>query len=209
MEKLYNFFIIKIIGRIEFTSIKYLFTGRAVDMTAPDVKQVAMKLLMDRYVGLSYRKTHLTSFFISLVHFVLTGVWRKWSHAWINVDDEISDPLGMQIFESVGAGAIVSPFWDVIVVDAVVLLKPKFVKEQDWDKIHKVLLSQQGTAYDTRGRCKDISELNCVERVVVAILTVDSTALPNLKKMMDKKKQLTPQMLYDCGDFEICLEIRR
>lgn len=209
MKKLFKLFMIYVIGRVNWTGLSYFITGKEYKLTNDDVKKLADYMLKERVVGISARNTHLSTLMATLGHFILTRRWLWVGHAFINVDDEQSDPFGMQIFESVGAGAIVSPFWKVILCDYVWLGKPKYVKESDWEKIHQVLLSQQGIVYDIFCNPRDASALNCVERVVLAILTVDPTALPSLSRMMEKYGNLTPQMVIECGDFEVCLEIKR
>lgn len=199
----------KIIARANWVGVVYFFTGKEYKLTDEDVKAIADLMLKDRVIGVSARTAHLSTWLATIGHFILTGRWLVAGHAFINVDDELTDPFGMKIFESNSAGAIISPFWKVILCDRVWLLKPKYVKEADWDKIHKVLLNQQGTAYDFFCNTKNVKELNCCERVVLAILTVDPTALPRLEWMTAEAGNLTPQMLIESGDFEICLEIRR
>lgn len=207
MRKIAAWFMFKIVGRLNWTGLKYFFTGREYNITTEQVETACNLLLEQRLVGLSYRATHFSSILIILGHFLLTGRWVKLCHAWINTDDEMKNPFGLKIYESISEGAIESPFWKVILCDGLVLLKPRWVKEENWDKINEVLKRQDGLPYDIFARYKDPSEINCCERVVRAILDVQPDALPALCHMMKRYGNLTPQMLLECGDFEVVYEV--
>lgn len=208
MRTIYYFFMLRIMSGLNWTGFKYFFFGREYDVTDEDIKTACNYLLTDRYVGLCFRDTHFSSYPITLAHWLLTGDWMKWSHAWINVDDMASDSKDLVIYESVAKGLIKSPFWKVLNCDAIVLLKPKYLANDEWYKVTEYLNKKLGTHYDAMLNEKNDDELDCIETVVNAILSANPKALPNISRMMKNYGQLTPQMaLY--GDFTVALKIRR
>jgi len=209
MKKLYIFFVNNIIGRIEFTSLKYLFTGRYFDLTREDVNFLCNCLQSDRYFGLLRRKVHLTTYLISIGHFILTGKFGYWSHIWANVEDDEADQLSIDIIEAVGKGVIVSPFWDVLNCDAICLLKPKYINDEQWEKVAKEIRGFVGKKYDSFFNINNPDELSCEELLYWGIMSVDDKALPGLNRLIKKYGNFTPDMIYSCGDFMICAEIRR
>lgn len=209
MKPLISYLMLNIVGRLNWTGVKYFFTGREFDLVDDDIEKVCDLLLSGRYVGLCWRKTHFTSYLIALGHLLLTGRWSAWSHCWINIDDEMENPFRMTIFESISEGSKKSRFWNVLNCDAVVLLKPKFLKESDWDEINLAMFNSIGLEYDVFCDEADGSKVNCVEWVVSKMLETDENSLPGTRALMEKTNSLTPQMLYESGDFEIALEIRR
>lgn len=205
---LFRYFMLVLIGRANWTGLKYFLVGREYDMKPAEVRAVCDHLLNERLIGLSYRSTHLTSYCILFIHWVVTGHWIKWSHAWINVDDESTDPLGLVIYEAVAEGVRKAMFWQVLLVDDVALFRPKNLTPEVWAQVSLNLQKDLGNKYDCHGNIKDHSEVNCIEEVVFAILHADPGALPNLVKMMEKRRILTPQMIEECGDFEKVVEFR-
>lgn len=208
---LISYLMLNIVGRLNWTGLKYFFQGREFDLTDEDIETACDYLLADRYIGLGWRKTHFTSYLIAIGHFILTGRWTLWSHAWANIDDETKDPFRMRIYESVAVGAKISRFWNVLNVDAVALLRPKHLSAEQWEKVNTAIVSaiSRKTKYDIFANEEDHSEVNCVELVVMAILEAAPDALPGTSAMMKKTKALTPPMLYESGDFDIVWEVRR
>lgn len=209
IKAIVNFFMLRVVSGLNFTGIKYFFTGREYDLTTKDIARACEFMLRDRFIGLSWKKTHISSYLIAFAHWLITGRWSFWAHAWINVDNEEFDSSKIKIFEAVAAGTIISPFWKVLNCDAILLLKPKNISEYSWDRAAEYLKNKLGAKYDIWDDFHDDKELNCVELVVEAILHAAPESLPNLQKMMRKYNRLTPQMIAECGDFKVCLQIRR
>lgn len=200
--------IIKLIGRVDFSSIKYFFTGTYYDLSKDDIKACALFLCENRCFGLLRRKTHLSSFFVSLSHWFLTGRWGYWSHVWANADDK-EKPLDLEIVEAIGKGVVKSSFWDVFSCDSICLLRPKKLSDDEWEKVNMVIHSFVGLGYDEFFNLKNANELSCVELLYAGIRSVNPMALPGLTRMIARYGNITPDMVYGCGDFEICIEIRR
>jgi len=208
MISIFDFIVIKIIGRIEFSSIRYLFTGKSYSLTRKDINKVCKSLETNRCFGLLRRSNHFTTYLIGASHWFLTGKFGYWSHAWANVESDEADGLDIDIIEAVGAGVIVSPFWDILNADAVCLLRPKNITEAEFDLIAKRIREFIGKKYDTFFNIKNVDKLSCEELLYWGIMSVNSDALPGLNKLIAKHGNFTPDMIYSSGDFKILLEIR-
>lgn len=206
------------IGRIEFTSIKYFFTGRSYDLTSEDIRKALALMSTGRYIGLIRRKTHFTTYLIGLGHWFamllrpMPGRKRHfgfWSHAWLHIEDESLREIDLQILEAVGSGVKVSEFWDVLNADAIVLLRPKAYSEDQLDNALKLAKTYIGRPYDTTFDLESMNRISCVEYAYGSLKEENCNGLPQLTAWVNRVKNLTPDMIYECGDFEICLEIRR
>lgn len=212
LSKLYNLFVLKVIGRITFDGVMYFFKGKNYSLTKEDQTVVYELLKKDNYIILIWRKSHLTSYLISLGHFLLTGSFAKYSHACINVEGNVDDITKVDIVEAIGNGVVRSEFFDVFNCDGVCLMKPKLFRQNDWlaaiAELNKHL--DQKTQYDTFFNVKDDSKVSCIELVVDSLKeSQEFNKFNHLNWMLKHYKNLTPQMLRDCNDFEVVLEIRR
>jgi hypothetical protein len=207
MMKIYRFFMLRIVGQMNWTGWKYLFTGREYDLEPHQIKEACEILKAQNCVGLSYKSTHFTSFLIMLGHFLMTGHWIKWCHAWMNIEGDIKDSKDLEIYESISAGLVKSPFWKVFNSDAIILLKPKNLSEEQWQDVLQYLKDKLGTPYDICMDEQKDDQLNCVETVVRSILRANPNALPIISRMMKRYGQLTPAMLL-YGDFEIVAKFK-
>lgn len=208
-KSLISHIMLNIIGRMNWTGLKYFFTGREYDLRDEDITEIVRAMKSQRLIGLSYRETHFTSYCINTIYFFLSGRLREFSHAWLG-PRPFEDSLDLRIIESVAEGVRSAPFWKVLLVDAVALLKPKYFHPDKWAELDIEAEKDVGhIIYDIYGRYMDPSERNCIEQVVFRMLHSDPDCLPGTTALMKKYKQLTPQMIYDSGDFEVILEIRR
>ena len=207
--------VMQAIGKAHWRSSSYI--GRV------EREQIKSMLVDNYYVILTYRKNHLSSYFIGLANLVLTGKWASWSHALLNLEDSVQNlddfrivpmdrRLGGQrvLIEAVGAGSIVSPFENVFDVHSVALLVPRGVTIDEWRGLMDRAKAQMGKKYDTLFDLADDSELSCVElvRTVLQGLPDYETRFANFEALIKKRGNLTPQMYYDCGDFEVVFEAR-
>lgn len=218
MRSIYRFFILNIIGRIEWSSIKYLFQGRYYDLQEKDIEQAIRMMRVDRYIILLRRKTHFTTYLIGLGHWFAMKVRpygeRKahfgfWSHLALHIEDFDADEVQLKILEAVGPGVKESTFWDVLNCDAICLLKPKNYTTEQMENVINYAKTRIGTKYDASFNLASDSEVSCVEYGYSALLHEDKKGLPLLSAWVDHVMNLTPDMVYESGDFEICLEIRR
>jgi hypothetical protein len=117
--------------------------------------------------------------------------------------------IDIQILEAVGQGVKFSEFWDVLNCDSIVLLKPKNYTEDEFDWAMRHAKAYIGRPYDNVFNIHSDKNLSCVEYVYRSLLNADPSGLPGLVEWVDRTNNLTPDMIYECGDFDVELEIRR
>lgn len=167
-------------------------------------------LIKDYYIILTKRKNHVSTFFVCLAHFLLTGKWGYWSHSLMNLEDEVNRISDFRLLEATGTGVHYSSFSEVFSVHSVVLLKPKNIKLKEWTGLLDRAKLQLGKPYDTLFNIKDENKLSCVE-LIRLILEGEPNYLinfPNFESLIKRYKNLSPQMFYDSGDFEIVYQIK-
>lgn len=201
-----EFFLNKFIARITFTSIKYFFTGREYNLTDEQRDKIEELLDQENLVILTWRSTHFTSYLISIANLLLTGKLGKWSHACMNMEYISRGRSELKIFEAVGKGVVKSRFEDVFNCDRVCLLRVKNINQElVSESIKTYLESLIGRKYDDNFNMNDDKKVSCVELVYWALYK-NGFKLSALMDMIIKYKNLTPQMYYDCRDFEIVYE---
>lgn len=218
MNKILSFFypvieaILKFFSNINWTPIKKLITGREYELTQEDHEKIKARLREGYYFTLIRRKSHLTTYLISFASFITTGKWGYWSHALCNVEDEVKTDEDYKLVESTKTGAHYSSFLEVFNCDSVVLLKPKNLSMEEYTRVlDEVILELQAKLeYDFILNINDPSRVSCVELLYQAIVKAGYIdRFPNLVKLIKDINNLTPDMFYQCGDFEVELEIRR
>ncbi len=174
--------------------------------------------LKDNYLVIcTYRSNHLSSFFIGLGDFLLTGKWGKWSHVLINLEDEVKTDADFRLMsardmvESVGTGSRVPTFEQVFDdIQGVAFLKPKSMTLEEWKTVLDAAKGELGKPYDTLFDIADSSRVSCVELVRNVLKGQPNYAqdFANFEAMIARKKNLTPSMFYNCPDFEVIYEKR-
>lgn len=164
------------------------------------------------YIILTHRRCHLTSYLIAIISKLATGASSHWTHALMNTEGNIPGHLGYILVEATKQGVHPSSFMEVFDCDSVVLLKPTGCTTEEWTIAMDTAKSEIGKPYDTLFDILDDNSLSCVELIYVAMMKLPNAKqrFPKLLKLIeDEGNELTPQMLYDCGDLEIALEIKR
>lgn len=172
-----------------------------------DIKDL---LRPDYYIILTRRNNHMSTYMVSFANFVLRGKFSYWSHALMNLEDEVKTDDDFMLIEAIGSGVTETPFKDVFNVNGVVLLKPKNLTINKWTAILDRAKTELGKPYDNLFDLKNDKALSCVELVRVALQADPdyATNFAEFERMIKKEKNLTPQMFYDCSDFEIVYEVR-
>lgn len=162
------------------------------------------------YIVLTHRSNHLSTFFVGLSNLLLNGRWGYWAHALMNVESEVASDGDFRLIEAVGSGVKFTPFDQVFDVQGVVLLKPVSMTAEEWTAVLDKALSELGKPYDSLFDLKSDSSLSCVELVRAALMAEPGYAedFKHFEAMITKSKNLTPQMFYNCPDFEIVFEER-
>lgn len=179
-------------------------------LTAEELDDVRKLLTPHYYVILTHRNNHLSTFFVGLASWLLTGKWSYWAHALMNLEDEVKSDGDFRLVEATGAGVNYSPFDLVFMVHGVALLKPKNMSADYWTVVMDKAMTEVGKPYDTLFDLKNDNALSCVELVRTALMAEPDyeTNFANFEAMIAKEKNLTPQMFYDCPDFEVVYEVR-
>ncbi len=194
--------VIQTIGKIHWPA------GQIIDVASQE--DIKRKLKTDYFIILTYRRNHLSSFFVCLANFVLTGRWGRWTHALMNLEDHVDGDEDFRLIEATGTGTHFSPFDKVFDVHGAVLLKPKSMTLDEWTGLLDRAKTQLGKPYDSLFNLASDQELSCVELVRTVLMGQPNyaTDFANFEALIKKRKNLTPQMFYDCGDFEVVYEVR-
>jgi hypothetical protein len=188
-------------------------------ISAEDQEKIRALLVDNYFIILTHRNNHLSTYFTALADLFLMGKFSYWSHALMNLEDEVTTTADFrlvkmsgdrELIEATGSGVHMTPFEQVFDVHGVVLLKPKCMTLDEWTGVLDVAKTQLGKPYDSLFDIADSSALSCVElvRVILQSRPKYTEEFMNFETMIMKYKNLSPQMYYDCGDFEVVFETR-
>jgi len=181
-------------------------------LTADDDAMLKEWFAKDYYIIASRRGNYLTTFFIALGNWFLTGRWGFYSHVLMNLEDEVVTDDDFRFIEATGKGTHYSTYYEVFhKVDAVALIKPKNMPIEEWTEALDAIKVYLGAPYDNLFDLKNNLEINCVELIRLALLHTPNyeTRFAEFEKMIAKKKKLTPDMFTECSDFEVVYSIKR
>jgi hypothetical protein len=171
------------------------------------------QLLRDSYfIILTRRKSHLTTYLIALVSLFVDRKFAHYTHALMNVEGDLDGHLGYKLIEATGEGVHYSTFMQVFDCDSVVMLTPKGMTPAEWTIVMDTVKSDLGKEYDDFFDITSNKSVSCVELVYWGLMSVPDSEnrFPNLLTLIrERGNDLTPQMLLDCGDLDVTLEIRR
>lgn len=194
--------VILAIGKVHWAPGKMISTAQQDEIRA---------LLKDNYfVILTYRKNHLSSYGVAIANFFLTGRLGKWSHALMNFENTVNSDEDFRLIEATGDGTHFTPFDKVFDVHRVVLLSPTNMTLDEWTGLLDKAKSEVGKPYDSLFNLANENELSCVE-LVRAILRDQPNYdkdFANFEALIKKRKNLSPQMYYDCPDFKVVYEAK-
>lgn len=180
-------------------------------LSEDELSKIRNYLIPDYYIILTHRHNHLSTFFVGLASWILTGKWSYWAHSLMNLEDEVNSDNDFRLIEATGAGTHYSSFEDVFRVHGVVLLKPKNMTLEKWTLAMDRAKTALGKPYDSLFDLRNEERVSCVELVRLALRATPDyeTNFANFEELIRTEKNLTPQMFYDCPDFEVVYEIRR
>ena len=191
------------IGKIEWPSSNFI--------TIDEQEKIKEMLKPNYYIILTRRSNHLSTFFISLAHFFLRLKFGHYAHVLMNLEDEVNTSEDFRLIEALGTGVQYSTFDKVFDVHSVALLKPKSMSVERWTAVLDAANNQLGKPYDTLFDLTTDTNVSCVEMVRNALMADPDyyVNFAEFERMINKTKNLTPQMFYECKDFEVVYEIRR
>lgn len=182
-------------------------------LTEGDQDKIRELLKPNYYLILTRRSCHLTTYLITVASVIATGKIPHYTHALMNVDDgNIRNDNDFKLIEATEKGVHYSTFLQVFDCDSVAILRPKSLSTDEWTQVLDHAVGELGKDYDNLFDILDDTKVSCIEMCRQALQAEPDyvTDFPNFEKMIkDHGNQLTPQMLYDCPDFEIVFEARR
>lgn len=191
-----------LIGKIQWKS-----TNELSEETKDKIREMLKK---DYYVIVTRRNNHLSTYVISFAQFLFTGKFAYWSHALMNLEDEVTTDLDFRLLQATSVGVAYASFEDVFNLQSVALLKPKSMTIDEWTSVLDKARAQLGKSYDTLFDISNDKQLSCIELVRVILQAEPNYAsdFKNFEALIAKQGNVTPQSLYDCKDFEVVFEVR-
>ena len=188
-------------------SIKWALTNGITNDEQTKIKELMAK---DYYIILTRNNNHLSTYLINFSDFCIGNGWSYWGHALLNMEGDVAPDGNFELVESTAAGVHVETFDNVFNVNSVALLKPKSMPIADWTSVFSTALSELGKPYDELFNINQTTNFSCVELVRTALMADPDymTNFANFEALVQKFQRITPQMLYECNDFEIVYEIR-
>lgn len=177
-----------------------------------NMQKLREALAKDYFIIATRKDNQLSTFFICLGHFFLTGRWGYYSHVLMNLEDEVKNEADFRLIEATGEGVHFSTFEEVFAPSySAALIKPKGLTLEEWTACLDSTKNYLGRPYDNLFDLKNDMEINCVELVRIALQSLPdyATRFKAFEKLIKKEKKLTPQMFADCSDFEVVLRVRR
>ena len=175
-------------------------------ITPAEVSVIKAALVPNYYIILTRHNNHLSTYFIGLADFFLTGKWGYWAHALMNCEDSVPNDGAFRLIQATGKGTNFATFDEVFTTSSVALLKPKSMSLDYWTTVLDRLKSDIGKPYDTLFDLSQDQKLSCVQLVRNALQAEPNYAVDfaNFEAMINKyHHRLTPSMFANCPDFEI------
>lgn len=181
-------------------------------LTIEEQAKIRELLISNYYIILTHRNNHLSTFFTELANLFLTGKWGYWTHALMNMEDEVKTDGDFRLIEAVGKGVQFTPFANVFDCHGVTILKPSKMSIERWTLILDKAKTELGKPYDTLFDIKNDNALSCVELCRAALMAEPDYAadFSNFETIIKKyHDNLSPDMFYGNDDFEVVYEVRR
>lgn len=173
-------------------------------------KEIKQMFAKGYYLILTANRYSLSSWMVKILTFAKYRKWPKYSHILMNVDfmDSPKDVDKFKFIEATSLGVHFSTFEDVMHCTDICLLTPKGLTNEDYTGIIDSLIGDNGKPYDDLFDLSDDSKMSCVELIRDALKDQPwyYEKFAHFESMIQQRKQLTPQMFYDCKDFEKVLE---
>lgn len=178
-------------------------------LTVADKEEIAKHLASGYYIILTGSTSHLSSVIVSLLSWIKTGTWARYSHVLINCDNitDATDTTSFKFMEATATGVHYSTFDEIFNCDHSCLLTPNSVSNEEWTKIIDGLLKQKGKKYDDLFDLADSTRVSCVEVVLNALKAADyENDFKDLERLIDEQGNLVPQMYRQSSDFKVTYE---
>ena len=157
------------------------------------------------YIILTRRSNHLSTYIIGALELLMRFKIGYWSHALMNLEDTVTTVDDFRLLQATGKGVDYATFDEVFDVQSVALLKPKCMTIDEWTEVLDTAKRQVGKQYDSLFDIKNDDKVSCIElvRIILMAQTNYKEDFANFEAMITKYKNVSPQMLFDCDDFEV------
>lgn len=205
---LYNL-IMDFIPKVKWHRLREIIWGPNLGIGWQDRLVIMSQLDKGYYIILTEDRGSLSSWGVKLLHFLLHFKWCRYTHALVNVEPTNAERY--VFLEAINTGVKFSHFHEVFNCDSVVFLRPKWYTQEEFDSTVEDIYSEIGKDYDKKFKYDDPQDRSCVEIARQRMMTLPDyhNKMRVFEHMIKYKKNLTPQMLRDCPDFEVVLEIKR
>ena len=203
---------VRFIGKIKWQRTQAVINnGVYYSLQESDLDTIRKLLKEDYLIILTRRRCHFTTYMTQLFSW-LAGSSSYYTHALMNVEGDIKNNIDFKLIEATGEGVHYSTFMKVFDCDSVAFLKPKNIALSEWTRVMDSVKASSGREYDTLFDLQTEDKVSCVELIFqgLRLLPEYKTQYAELIELINRHgNDLTPQMLYDSGDLELVLEIRR
>jgi hypothetical protein len=176
------------------------------------------------FIILTFRSNHLSSYLISISHFLLSLYYwlktfgyaplpklGKFSHSLINIESTDCPTISsdFKLVEAIGKGVVISDFKEVFNCRRVCILEP-IIQPEDWQSLVSRALEKIGAEYDYEFNFSNSSKLSCAELVLYVLEgEIDfKNKYSDLVEKLKKIKFIDPQMYRDSGSFRVIYETK-
>jgi len=204
LQKIQIFFI-KLMAKVRWKQDELL--------SEDDLAYLRQQFTDNYFIIASRRSNYLSTFFIGLGHWFLTGRWGYYTHVLMNLEDEVKTDDDFRFIEATGTGTHYDDLRGITHdVDAIALLKPTSMTVEEWTACLDKAKNYLGVPYDNLFNLKNTLEVNCVELVRLALQALPDydTRFASFEAMIQRRHgKLTPQMFLECEDFHVVWEVRK
>lgn len=202
-----------IIAKIEWPRLQAVINGGMYYCLKEEDHDTIRRLMKEHYlIAVTRRKSHLSSQLIPVGEWILTRKFPHYTHVLMNVEGDLDGHVGFKLIEATGKSNVdYVTFMGAFDCDSVALLKPKGVTMEQWTIVLDRVKNSLGTPYDTLFDITTDDRMSCVELIYWGLRELSDFEIryPQLIKLIEQGKNLTPQMFYDSGEFEVVFEARR
>lgn len=209
MAEIWTWIALNIISPINWNFFKKLFNkGKYYELTDIELDEIRRKTRLDYFFIMTRRKTHLTTWLISIGSWIKTGKLGYWSHSLMNIEYEWPNSgTEYRFIEATREGVHFSDFMKVFDCDSVCLRRPKNFTYVEWLDCFDAAIEDLGKKYDSMCDLRDEGKLNCGE-LLLHIVKKHSDKFPHLFAIVEKMNIIIPDMWYDSDDLITCYEVR-
>jgi len=177
-----------------------------------DLSKIREMLTKDYYLICVRSSNLLSAWMVGLTDWWMTGKFGFYAHCLMNLEDEVQSDDDFRLVEATPRhGVSYNSFRKVFKnASSVALLKPRTFSMEEWTKVMDRAKGYVGSKYDTLFDFARDNKLSCIELIRDALKADPNynTNYANFEALLKKYGKITPNMLYDCPDFEIVFEVR-